>query len=90
MSQHPKSNRNSSQQRSNRDMSIEKAKKRKVKKTTGSLQSFSHHNKRPWKDKDTDGYSEYSKKLYKEVDITKNKRAQSAKPVNIHGIEYKF
>jgi hypothetical protein len=37
-----------------------------------------------------DEYSQYSKNLYKEVDITKSRRAQSAKPVNIHGLQYKF
>jgi|TARA_B110000285_G_scaffold204074_1_gene240733 hypothetical protein len=35
-------------------------------------------------------YSRYSKSLYNSVNVTKQKRATSAKPVNIHGLNYKF
>ena len=37
-----------------------------------------------------DNYSEYSKALYNSLDQWGNKRARSAKPLNIHGIKYKF
>jgi hypothetical protein len=36
------------------------------------------------------GYSQYSKNLYNSIDITNQKRAHSAKPINIHGLRYKF
>ena len=37
-----------------------------------------------------DNYSEYSKHLYYSIDQWGNKRATSAKPLNIRGIKYKF
>lgn len=37
-----------------------------------------------------DNYTEYSKHLYNSIDQWSNHRANSAKPVTIRGIKYKF
>lgn len=37
-----------------------------------------------------DGYTRYGKDLYNSIDITGNQRCQSAKPINVHGLNYKF
>ncbi len=35
-------------------------------------------------------YSDYSKQLYKQIDLQDHKRSQSAKPIKIKGLKYQF
>jgi len=61
---------------------MEKTKRIKLRKATGSLQSFSKVNQKPWQEPPqkpwqdansaADQYSQYSRQLYRSVDITKN------------------
>lgn len=37
-----------------------------------------------------ENYSDYTKQLYKSIDLIESKRANSAKPIKIRGIKYKF